>query len=353
MSAPQRTPIPLRRLIAPGLFVALLFFYIFNYQGNSTVSSKGPWAFNGATMGTTYNVKVSLPEGYSGENKAVADAMTACLESVNQRMSTYIPDSELSRFNQHASTKPFEASKALIEVVREAQRISALSEGAFDVTVGPLVDAWGFGPETRGTPPTSEQLATLRERVGYMKLRVGEGLQKDHPMLHVDLSSIAKGYGVDECARRLDSLGFQHYMVEVGGEVRVKGRNPEGEPWRIGIERPEVSGREIHQVVSLTDVSMATSGDYRNYYELDGQRISHTIDPRTGAPIRHHLASVSVLHADCMTADGYATMLNVLGPERGFELAQREGIAALFLVKVDDGFEERITDAFKALGVTQ
>jgi thiamine biosynthesis lipoprotein len=301
-------------------------------------------------MGTYYIAKVGTRRAPKGlRQDAVAQAMRGCLGEVNERMSTYLPSSELSRFNDNPSTEPVKASAPLRLVVTEAQRVSALSGGAFDVTIGPLVDAWGFGPLDRpASPPSPQVIEGLRGALGYQQLRVGEGtLQKAHPHLRVDLSGIAKGYAVDVCAERLEGLGAVDYMIEVGGEVRAKGRNPRGEPWRIGVERPSPTPEQpIQRVIALKDAALATSGDYRNYYELEGQRLSHTIDPRTGAPIAHRLASVSVISPTCMTADALATALNVLGPQDGVALAQQLQLSALFLIRTDQGFEEVATGDF-------
>ena len=190
-------------------------------------------------------------------------------------------------------------------------------------------------------------------RTGYEKLEYRldpPALRKLHPELTIDLSALAKGYGVDVLAEYLEEVGVQDYMVEIGGEIRARGTNPDGQVWRIGIEKPEPGGqRSVYEALPLEDLGMATSGDYRNYYELDGERLSHTIDPRTGRPITHKLASVTVLHEECAFADAYATALNVLGPERGYELAVSLKLPALFIVRVDDRFEEKATPAFQAL----
>jgi thiamine biosynthesis lipoprotein len=352
-----RAPVPPRRLIAPAIFVGALFLGVLLYRP-AIPATQAAWTLSGATMGTTYHVKVAWrDEAPAVEEASVAATLRGCLDEVDARMSTYRADSELSRFNAHSALTPVPASAPLLAVVAEAQRVSALSDGAFDVTVGPLVDAWGFGPATRSpSPPSPEVIAGLRAYVGHEKLHIDPGdpasaaLRKDHPSLRVDLSAIAKGYAVDLCADRLDALGLKDYMIEVGGEVRVRGLNPKGDPWRIGIERPGADpAQPVQRVISLPNLALATSGDYRNYYEHDGQRLSHTIDPRTGAPITHRLASVSVLAPLCMTADALATALNVLGPDAGFDLAQRHHIPALFLIRTDHGFDERASDAFNAL----
>ena len=313
--------------------------------------------FTGATMGTTYTVKVVAPAGadsLSGGRAAVAAAITARLDEVDRKMSTYRADSEVSRFNRHSSDAPFAISPGTAAVLAVALRISRETGGAFDPTVGPLVDAWGFGPgDADGRPdgPPPEAVARLRERVGHewVELPPGGGaLRKLRPDVALDLSAVAKGYAVDRVAEALVGLGLANYMVEVGGEVRVAGRNAAGTPWRIGIEQPWAGARRVERVASLPGGAMATSGDYRNFRQLGDRRRSHLIDPRTGYPIEHELASVSVVCDNCLEADGYATALMVLGPEEGFEFARARGMAALFLVRTaGDGVAERGTPAFE------
>lgn len=317
-----------------------------------------PTVFRGSSMGTTYEVKV-VEEGRpltAARREELQGAIDRALETVDRQMSTYRPDSEVSRFNRHRTTEPFPLSAETRAVVAEALAAAELTGGAFDVTVGPLVDAWGFGPDLdterlTAEPPDEGELAALRRRVGWRNLSLGEDtLAKTVPDLHLDLSGVAKGYAVDLVAEALEGRGVERYMVEVGGEVRVLGRNSEGQVWRIGIERPVADGRAVQRIVPLPDVALATSGDYRNYREVEGERISHIIDPRTGRPIRHRLASVSVVDALCARADALATGLMVLGAEEGHALAERAGIAALFLVHDGEGdFLEMETAAFRDL----
>lgn len=304
-------------------------------------------------MGTTYTVKVVAPKMTEPERTATHAAIRAALDDVDQRMSTYKPDSELSRFNRHQPGEPFTFSADVIGVFLLAQEVSEASGGAFDVTVGPFVNAWGFGPVKQARPPTDAEIAAVRPSVGYRLLAIDAAagtIAKARPGVYADLSAIAKGYGVDQVARVLDARGIERYMVEVGGEVRVKGKNAAGVPWQVGIERPDEAARRVQLVVPMTNLSMATSGDYRNYFEKDGRRFSHEIDPTTGHPIRHRLASVTVLAPECALADAYATALLVLGPERGYALALERGLAAYFIERrPEGGFAERQTAAFAAL----
>jgi thiamine biosynthesis lipoprotein len=305
-------------------------------------------------MGTHYTAKVVAPGLTPTAQAAAREAVRLALETVSLRMSTYRTDSELTRLNRYAEDAPFALSPDTLAVFELAQRVSERSGGAFDVTVGPVVDAWGFGPSKLNQVPSDEALRALGARVGYRMLTVDAragSVAKAHPDVRADLSGIAKGFGVDQAARALEALGFGDYLIEAGGEVRTRGLNAHGEPWRIGIERPDALPPRVHCVVPLSGRSMATSGDYRIYFEQAGRRYSHEIDPRTGAPIRHGLASVTVVAPECGFADAMATALIVLGPEQGLALAEREALAAYFIVREPDGgFSERQTSAFAALG---
>lgn len=310
-----------------------------------------PLQFSGRTMGTGYQVQISrFPERLDPD--AIAQKLDARLVEINAQMSTYQQDSELSRFNRQQTTDWFPVSPQLAQVVAKAQEISDYSDGAFDVSVGPLVNLWGFGPSPHlDAAPAAEAIQAAQAAIGYQHLQVRQeppALRKQRPALYVDLSAIAKGYAVDVLAEYLQGLGIKNYLVEIGGEVRVRGSNPQGQPWRIAVERPSAGTRAVQRVVRLNGQAVATSGDYRNYFEQDGQRYSHTIDPRNGYPIKHRLVSVSVIHPDCMSADGLATALMVLGPQAGQDLAVKLGLAALFIVKTDDGFSEHYTPAFMA-----
>ena len=308
---------------------------------------------SGPTMGTSYTVKVVARDLDDERQAVLQELIQSRLDEVNSKMSHYLDDSELTQFNRWQSVEPFKVSPATFEVLNQALRVSQLSGGAFDVTIGPLVDAWGFGPPGRPTdPPDQKVIDQLLVMTGWEFLELlpnGPAVRKLVPQLTLDLSAIAKGFGVDQVAEALEAEGIERYMVEVGGEVRTRGSNPNGDAWRIAIEKPDPSQREMQVILSLSDLSMATSGDYRNYYEQAGQRISHMIDPRTGWPITHSVASVSVIHEECVQADAFATALLVLGPE-GFELAQELDLAAYFLERSPEGtFTERKTTAFSAL----
>lgn len=300
---------------------------------------------SGPTMGTEFSIVFLAPETSpfgEAEIQAVADAVAAALADVNAKMSTYDPESELSRFNGAPADTPVTLSADLMTVLLAAREVSEQTAGAFDVTVGPLVNAYGFGPDKRSIEgPDNAALEALRARVGYEHLRL-DGASgtavKARADLYCDLSAIAKGYGVDRVGQVLTERGITDYMAEIGGEVVVGGRNAQGRPWRIAIETPSELHSGVELVVPLdSGMAMATSGDYRNYYEVDGRRLSHTIDPATGRPIDHTLASVTVLHDACMYADAYATALSVMGPEKGLAFAEERGLAVYLLVRRPDG----------------
>ena len=308
-------------------------------------------SFSGSTMGTVYNVRVV---GSATESSVVAlqRQVDLRLAEINQQMSTYLPDSEISRFNRHAGDDWFLVSAETALVVAAGQQVSRDTQGAFDVTVGPLVNLWGFGPAGRaGETPTDQAIAECQACVGYTLLEVRQqppALRKHRVDMYVDLSAIAKGFAVDEVAKLLERHAVRSYLVEIGGEVRTKGRKPDGGLWRIGIERPVAGTRQLDCVVELDDRSLATSGDYRNFIERQGRRYSHEIDPRTGRPVDHALISVSVLADDCLTADAWATALLVLGPDAALPAARRRGVEVLCMIRSADGWVEHATPGFAA-----
>ena len=313
-----------------------------------------PHVIEGATMGTTFAVRVVGDELGERRVAALQVAVEGLLERIDGRLSTWRPDSELSRFNRLESLEPFAVSADMVTVLRHAREVSARTAGAFDVTVAPLVDAWGFGPAGRPPAfPDGAEVEALRARVDYRLLDIDAAastIRKRHPLLAVDLSALAKGYAVDQVAELLRAERIESFLVEIGGELRARGRSARGDPWRVGIERPAPGPPAVAQQFGLRDLALATSGDYRNYYEVDGRRLSHTIDPRTGRPVTHGLASASVLDPLCVRADALATALEVLGPEEGFARAVEHGWAALLVERRPDGtLRERETPAFAAL----
>ncbi len=314
-----------------------------------------PLRFSGKTMGTTWSAIVVAEGEVAATLKAlpVQADFERILSRVNDQMSTWQSDSELSNFNRQQSEDWFAVSPALAEVVAAAQAVSALSAGVYDTTVGPLVNLWGFGAQSDAQKvPVAADIAAALATVGYQKLAVRAeppALRKRVVGLSVDLSSIAKGYGVDQLAAYLDEAGVAHYMVEIGGEIHSKGQSPRGDDWRIAVEKPVALDRMVQQGLLLKGGGLATSGDYRNYFTTNGRRYSHTFDPRSGAPVRHSLASVSVLAANTMLADAYATMLMAMGEIKGRAFALEQGIEAYFIWRTDEGFDTFATEGFKAV----
>ena len=309
---------------------------------------------SGETQGTTYSIKIAAPLKEE-ERRVLEETITRRLDRIDRAMSLYRPDSELVRFNRLNSVEPFAASPELVEVFQLARMVSEATGGAFDVTVAPLVAAWDFGPIETGetAAPSDATLAELRSRVGYDKVEADEKkgtLRKTAVGINCDLNAIAQGYTVDKLAADLLGLGYHNFVAEVGGEVCARGRSTRGIPWQVAIEKPLFEGREMQQVIPMSGMSVSTSGDYRNYREVGGVRLSHLIDPHTGRPVTHHLASVSVLHPQCALADAYATALMVMGPEKGYDWAAGKGLAALFITSEQDaGFLTRPTPEFKQL----
>ncbi len=310
-------------------------------------------SLSGKTMGTTYSVKYVNNDtaSTSVSPDEMHNKIDKVLLHVNQLMSTYLSDSELSLLNQTKENIPFPISEETNYVLQEAIRLNKLSAGMLDVTVGPLVNLWGFGPTKRPDQvPTQAQLLETMKFVGIDKFTLNNReVVKHHPNVYIDLSTIAKGYGVDEVAELLISEGLSDFLVEIGGEMRVAGHKSKDVNWLIAIEQPTPEKRSIQRIVSIGDNAIATSGDYRNYFEEDNIRYSHLINPSTGFPIKHNLVAVTVVAKKSIEADGLATALIVMGSENGIALAEKNNIAALFITKEDSGFVEYQTTKFRQI----
>ncbi|MFY0595291.1 MAG: FAD:protein FMN transferase [Cognatishimia sp.] len=309
----------------------------------------------GFTMGTSYSV-AAIDHSKSVNKTELQAAINASLAQVNTQMSNWDAGSEISRFNASTSTQPFAVSSELASVMQAAQDVHVASDGRFDVTLGGLIDLWGFGAgQTKTAAPTDAQIASVMGTTGHSNtLRVAGGsLQKLQPDTEVYLSAIGKGFGVDQVSRTIESFGIKDYMIEIGGDLYTAGLNPDGMPWQIGIETPVAHDRGVQQVVSVSNHGMATSGDYRNYFEQDGVRYSHILDGTTGRPVTHKTASVTVLTENAMLADAWATAMLVLGTERGLEIAYERDLAVLFIDRDADsaqnGFVTTPSAAFAAL----
>lgn len=304
-----------------------------------------PLRLEGQSMGTGWSVLI----GDAGADETRARPLIeAELQQVVAQMSTWEPDSDLSRFNAAAAGTQHPVPAQLQAVLKAALALAEDSGGAFDPTVGPLVELWGFGPgRPRQAAPAPAEIEALRSRIGWPRVQFEGGGLIQPGGLSLDLSAIAKGYAVDRIAEALRAAGYVDLLIEVGGELRAHGQHPNGRPWRVGLEGPSVEGAATGIV--LSNQAVATSGDYRQFFEQDGRRYSHMIDPRSGQPIAQAGIAVSVVHASGMQADGLATTLSVLGPEQGFEWASERGIAARFVYREGDAWAERRTPAFEAL----
>lgn len=288
--------------------------------------------FRGETMGTYYSIVID--GAHESQESEIREKVEDCLAQVNRQMSTWDPASEISRFNHLKSTDWFSVSPEFAEVVTESLRIYQLTEGSFDPTVSPLIDLWGFGGKQPEKLPSEEDIAAAKLHVGMELIDVRmtpPAIRKRKPGVALNLSAIAKGHGVDQVSELLTSLGFPAHIVDIGGENRAGKPKSTGTKWRIGVESPLDSANGPHRVIELTDLSVATSGDYRNYFEFQGVRYSHVIDPLTGKPVEHPPASVTVLSKSCITADALATALMVMGTERGLPFCQKNGLSVLFL----------------------
>ncbi len=304
---------------------------------------------DGEAMGTTWSVRF-VPTAATPPTAVLQAGIQAQLDTVDAQMSTWTPDSDLGRFNRAPAGTWQALPPELFTVLSAALALARDTGGAYDPTVGPLVDLWGFGPGPKALRnPDADTLAATRARVGWQRIRLDpSGHRAWQPGgVRVDLSSIAPGFAVDQIARYLDRVGVHHYLVEHGGELRARGHRPGGRGWRVGIEQPDTDAG-LAMVVVLANQASGSSGDYRKFFERDGVRYSHHIDPRTGAPVTHALASVTVIAADAQQADATAAALSILGPEAGLAYAKARGIAALFLLRTPDGLTQVKTPTFPA-----
>ncbi|ROL80077.1 thiamine biosynthesis protein ApbE [Pseudomonas chlororaphis] len=306
-------------------------------------------SFGGPTMGSTYSIKYVRRAGLAAPSEVQAQ-VERILVQIDRQMSTYRNDSDIERFNDLPANSCQAMPAAVLRLIEVGQQLSRDSQGAFDLTVEPLLNLWGFGPQGRGEAvPSDTALAQVRQRVGYTHLRIeGDQLCKD-AAVEVDFNSIAAGHAVDRIAARLAEMGIDSYLVEATGELKAVGRKPDGSAWRIALEEPRDDRQLAERVIAVDGYGVSTSGDYRNYFQRDGQRYSHAFDARTGRPVEHGLASVTVIHPAAVMADGLSTLLLILGPERGWDYAEKHDIAAFFVIRADTGFVTRSNHAFDRL----
>jgi len=305
-------------------------------------------AFGGATMGTTWTVKAVLPA--TTDLPALEAMVQRALDAVVREMSPWEPLSDLSRYNRAGVGTWRPLPPAFATVLRRAIEVAELTAGAFDPTLGALTDLWGFGPHPfSGGPPPAADIARLREAGGWTRLILDGDALFQPGGLRLDLNGIAKGFGVDQAAAALDRAGVKSYLVEVGGELRGTGAKPDGQPWWVELERPPTANDAERTMVALHDLAVATSGDYRRFFDHDGRRYAHTLDPATGAPTTHATVSVTVLAKDGMSADAWATALTVMAPDTAVSFAAEHGLAALIVSRSPGGLEERLSPALQAM----
>jgi thiamine biosynthesis lipoprotein len=340
----------MKSTLRPVLLLAVLALL----AGCATVPSLA--TLDGRSMGTTWQVTLAVPAG--GSQDALRAGIQGELDRVVAQMSHWEPDSDLGRFNRAAAGTWLELPPEFFAVLQHALAVAADTGGAFDPTVGPLVDLWGFGPGGAASAvPGEAAIEAVRARVGWQRLQ----LDAEHRRVlqpggvALDLSGVAKGFATDQVARHLDAAGVGAYLVDVGGELRARGRRPDGTPWQVAIEKPGAAAGgvasldQVERVIALDDRAIATSGDYRHYFAAGGELYSHHIDPRTGRPVPRRIASVTTVAADTMSADAAGTAIMALGPKEGLEWARRHGLAVLLILLEGDGFSEAMSPAFAAL----
>lgn len=351
MFVPVRIEYPMK-LHIPNLARCLLCFAL---HGVYPVNGE-PVIMSGLTMGTAYHMKlIEVPDD---DKASIQTEIDAVLADVDRRLSTYREDSEVSRFNRAPAGAWFEVSPATAEVATAALAISKQTNGALDVTVGPLVRLWHFGPQAISdikqtadvAPPDEDLLREALNRVGYRKLEVRAdppAFRKPLNGIEIDLSAVGEGDAVDRLANMLTRRGIDNFLIELGGEVRTGGPGPDGRPWRVGVQRPIAKSLVNQVAVSLRNAALSTSGDYHRYFEHDGHHYPHIIDPSNGRPVTHTLASATVAADNCLTADGWATALMVLGPKRGYECAVEHGVAAVLISHNHADFTVQETPAWR------
>ncbi|EOY5415744.1 FAD:protein FMN transferase ApbE [Cronobacter turicensis] len=317
---------------------------------NAPTSAPQALVLEGKTMGTSW--RVSLANVDAARAGDLRQKIQARLDADDQLLSTWKDDSALMRFNHARTTAPWPVDEAMADIVTESLRVGAKTDNAMDITIGPLVNLWGFGPDKQPVKtPDQAQIDAACARTGLSHLKVINGsgrqwLQKDLPDLYVDLSTVGEGYAADHLARLMEEEGISRYLVSVGGALASRGMNPGGQPWRVAIQKPTDRENAVQAVVDINGHGISTSGSYRNYYELDGKRLSHVIDPATGRPITHKLVSVTVISPTALEADAWDTGLMVLGPEKAKAVALREKLAVYFITREGDGFTTWMSPQF-------
>lgn len=325
----------------------LTLLCIFTACGTRTDLTK----LSGFAQGTTYNITYSAAQGT--ETAAVQTAVQQEFARIDEALSNYRDDSAIERFNAQQTTEPLVVDAELMRLVAIARQVHLASDGCYDLTIKPLFDLWGFKKDVF-TPPDPEALAQTLAEVGMDKLEVAgdNRLRKTLPDLRIDVSSIGQGYTVERIAQLLESFGVEQYLVEIGGELKIRGRKPDGKPWRIALEKPLPGERRMHKIVSFDSgepMALMASGTYRHYFDQDGKRYSHILDARSGKPVEHNTVSVAILHPDPTLADAWSTALLCMGTEQGLAAADAAGLAALFIDQQDDQLIEHPSRAMRAI----
>lgn len=339
------------------LTVFIVLIMISGCDDHNQSSNSQALILEGRTMGTFWRVSLA---GVAPERKApLQKLIQQQLDNDDSELSTWKPDSVLSRFNGYRGSQPQPISDNMVDIITLALRIGQKTHGAMDITAGPLVNLWGFGPDKQPIKtPTQDQIDSARSQIGLQHLQViqraeGAYLQKSLPGLYVDLSTVGEGFATDHLARLMEKESINRYLVSVGGAVLSRGTNPQGGPWKVAIQKPTDKENAVQALVDLQGHGISTSGSYRNYYELDGKIISHVIDPVTGRPIQHNLVSATVIATTALEADGWDTGLMVLGEEQAKALALREKLAAYLIIKQENGFRAWMSPQFSAFIVQQ
>lgn len=332
------------RLLKRKGFVLLLSVALTGCGNSDSMES-----FGGPTMGSTYSIKYVRHAGLPAP-EAVQAQVEKILAEVDQQMSTYRSDSDIERFNDLPANRCQTMPASILKLVRVGEQLSEQSEGSYDLTVEPLLNLWGFGPQGREEKvPDAQALAKVRQRVGYQHLHIDRDQLCKDAAVEVDFNSIAAGYAVDTIAARLEAMGIHNYLAEATGELKASGKKLDGTAWKIALEEPRDDQQVAQKIIDVDGYGLSTSGDYRNYFQQDGKRFSHTFDARTGTPVAHTLASVTVIHPSALMADGLSTLLLILGPERGWDYAEKHDIGAFFVIRADTGFVTRTNQAFERL----
>jgi thiamine biosynthesis lipoprotein len=334
--------IPIYKL--PVIFMATLFLF-------ACTPAPEVQKISGEAQGTSYHISFWSPQAVDTAN--IQQAVEAEFKRIDEQLSNYRKDSVIEQFNATVSGEPLALSEEIIGLIEQARVVSEASDGCYDLTIKPLFDLWGFKGD-KLTPPDTASLQAALKQVGFNQIKIVDAthIQKLNPQLRIDLSSIAQGYSVSRMVAVLEKQGIENYLVEIGGELQTRGKKPDASSWRVALEKPLSSERTMQKIVTINrsePLAVMTSGSYRHYFDVGGKRYSHILDAKTGSPVDHNTVSVTVLHDNPTTADAWSTALMCLGKTRGMEVANKAGIAALFIEQQGEAFNEFRSAPFDAL----